>query len=205
MSAPSHEDGMAKLISQLQKVDVSPGTGQPKTLEEMDMTPAEIERLGNCMKDPKFMELFQEYADEISDPRHRKEYDDYLKQLEAEGDVETIGAEYELVHPEKEFALRVFDKSGSKMYVNICSASKGIEPPSSRVAPGEDENGLGTYWDIPFIVAAPHRERNAKGLFQCYDVIMHTDTCRRAHSQSRFMAIVVETALDGINERQGFV
>jgi hypothetical protein len=63
MSGSSHEDGMAKLLSQLQKVDVSPGTGQPKTLEEMDMTPAEIERLGNCMKDPKFMELFQEYAD----------------------------------------------------------------------------------------------------------------------------------------------
>jgi dynein assembly factor 2 len=150
MSKSSHEDGMAKLLSQLQKVDVSPGTGQPKTLEEMDMTPAEIERLGSCMKDPKFMELFQEYADEISDPRHRKEYDDYLKQLEAEGDVETIGAEYELVHPEKEFALRVFDKNGNKMYVNICSASKGIEPPSARVSPGEDENGVGTYWDIPY-------------------------------------------------------
>ncbi len=50
-------------------------------------------------------------------------------------------------------------------------------------------------------MAAPHRERNAKGLFQCYDIIMHADTCRRAHSQNRFMAIVVETALDGINER----
>ena len=59
----------------------------------------------------------------------------------------------------------------------------------------------GTYWEIPFIVAAPHRERNAKGLFQCYDIIMHAETCRRAHSQSRFMAIVVETALDGINEK----
>ena len=143
MSAPSHEDNMAKLLSNLQKVDVSSSAGAPKSLEEMDMTPAEIERLGTCMKDPKFMELFQEYADEISDPRHRQEYDDYLKQLEAEGDVATIGAEYELVHPDKEFCLRAFDKSGKKMYVNICSASKGVEPPSSRVAPGEDENGLG--------------------------------------------------------------
>ena len=69
MSASSHDENLAKLLSNLQKVDVSPGTAAPKSLEEMDMTPAEIERLGNCMKDPKFMELFQEYADEISDPR----------------------------------------------------------------------------------------------------------------------------------------
>ncbi len=49
-----------------------------------DLTNDERKRLAECMKDSEFMNLLAQYAKEISDPKHRLENEQYLRQLEQE-------------------------------------------------------------------------------------------------------------------------
>lgn len=39
------------------------------------------------MKDPKFGEILGEYMLEVSDPKNKEEHDNYLKQLEKDGEL----------------------------------------------------------------------------------------------------------------------
>lgn len=52
---------------------------------KLDITKEELNKIEQCMKDPEFLRLFEEYAKEISDPNALKETDLYIKQLEQEG------------------------------------------------------------------------------------------------------------------------
>lgn len=51
------------------------------------MTREELSKLKKSIKDPKFNEILGEYMLEISDPKNKKESDDYLRQLEKEGEL----------------------------------------------------------------------------------------------------------------------
>ncbi len=44
----------------------------------------EIKRLEECMKQKEFLDLLNEYAKEISDPKNLKEQEEYLRQIERE-------------------------------------------------------------------------------------------------------------------------
>ena len=46
------------------------------------MTRQDLKKIEKSMKRPEFMGLLNEYMLEISDPKNKKEYDDYLKQME---------------------------------------------------------------------------------------------------------------------------
>lgn len=58
-----------------------------------DLSATEKRRLMECMKEPKFLELLSEYAKEISDPKSREENEQYLRQLEKEGNLNNINSE----------------------------------------------------------------------------------------------------------------
>ena len=49
--------------------------GEQKTTEQkindLEMTPEEVNRFEEAFKDPEFMKMFAEYAQEISDPKNR--------------------------------------------------------------------------------------------------------------------------------------
>ena len=49
-----------------------------------NMTQQEVQRLHECWEKPEFKAMFQEYADEVSDPTHKAETEKYLAQCEAE-------------------------------------------------------------------------------------------------------------------------
>jgi len=44
-----------------------------------------MKRIEKSMKKPEFMGLLNEYMVEISDPKNREEYDEYLRQMQREG------------------------------------------------------------------------------------------------------------------------
>merc|ERR1719414_489183 len=52
-----------------------------------DITQEEVSRLTKAMKSQEFRGHMDEYCKEVSDPRNRKEYLQYLDQLEAKGEV----------------------------------------------------------------------------------------------------------------------
>lgn len=55
------------------------------------------------MEKPEFVEMLGEYMNEISDPKNKEEYDQYLKQLEKEND---LPEGMELLKPEKGFCIK---------------------------------------------------------------------------------------------------
>lgn len=52
-----------------------------------NVTAEEVSKLTKAMKDKQFQSYMDEYSKEISDPAHRKEYLQYLDQLEAKGEM----------------------------------------------------------------------------------------------------------------------
>jgi hypothetical protein len=64
-----------------------------KALDNMDLTPDEVSRFGKAFKDPEFLQMFADYAKEISDPAAKAEQDAYLKQVEAEGRTKEVYGE----------------------------------------------------------------------------------------------------------------
>ena len=52
-----------------------------------DLNSDDISRINKAMKTKEFGNLMQDYLNEISDPNNRSEYDEYLDQLEAKGEL----------------------------------------------------------------------------------------------------------------------
>ena len=65
------------------------------------------------MKRPKFADLMIDYMKEISDPKNREEYDEYLNQLERENE---LPKDMKLIKPEPQFCLKttIWSKSNKK-------------------------------------------------------------------------------------------
>lgn len=86
-----------------------------KVLNDLDLSKDETERMTKAFKDPKFMEMFAEYAAEIADPAHRAETDAYLRQLERNGEVGAVyGDDVQLVMPKPGFVVRCREVRGAR-------------------------------------------------------------------------------------------
>lgn len=62
----------------------------PRKNDELNMTREEFKKLKNSMKDEKFHELLGDYMKETSDPKNVAEYDQYLRQLQNEGELPEV-------------------------------------------------------------------------------------------------------------------
>ena len=55
--------------------------------KKMNITKQELRNFTKAMESEKFKELMGDYVDEISDPKHRPEQDQYLRELEERGEM----------------------------------------------------------------------------------------------------------------------
>eukprot|EP00878_Enallax_costatus_P030457 GHUV01033161.1.p1 GENE.GHUV01033161.1~~GHUV01033161.1.p1 ORF type:complete len:103 (+),score=31.43 GHUV01033161.1:479-787(+) len=97
-----------------------------EALKNGNITTEEAESFMKHFEDPKFRELFEEYAKEISDPKAKAEHDAYLAQIEAEGQAEAIyGKGVQLIVPEPGLVIKTKDITGkTRVYINVCTSSK---------------------------------------------------------------------------------
>eukprot|EP00958_Prasinococcus_capsulatus_P006347 scaffold603_cov404-Prasinococcus_capsulatus_cf.AAC.21 len=105
---------------------VSGAEDATQILQDMDLSKKEVDKLSKAFRDPEFKKLFQEYAEELQDPKHREENEAYLRQLEAEGGIQkTNGVQMELLAPQAAFVIKTQDKKTSQpVYVNVCTSAK---------------------------------------------------------------------------------
>lgn len=52
--------------------------------QKENMSEKEVRRLHECWEQPEFRRMWEEYTQEVSDPKHRAETEEYLAQVEAE-------------------------------------------------------------------------------------------------------------------------
>jgi len=170
-----------------------------KKLEDLDLTEEEVDRFQKAFQDEKFKEMFLEYAKEISDPKNRAESEAYLRQIEGEGKSEQVyGKGVTLVVPNPGFAVktRAVD-GGGKVFVNIVYSEKVADATSVKMEGGAQ-------WSVPFSIGNQHKESD-KGGAECvaYDFCVGDGTYRMAESNARFKGLVVDTALDALeNQRE---
>jgi dynein assembly factor 2 len=96
------------------------------------------------------MGLLSEYMVEISDPKNKEEYDQYLKQMEKEGE---LPKHMKLVKLQPEFCFRTHiistknKKHEMKFFINMCS-TEYMEKPSCQPGPS-DKGEKGFSWQVP--------------------------------------------------------
>ena len=80
--------------------------GLRQGVEDLNLSQEEVKKFNEAFQDPKFLELFADYAREISDPKHKAENDAYLRQIEAENRAgQVYGEGLELVVPDSGFVV----------------------------------------------------------------------------------------------------
>merc|ERR1712166_1332604 len=128
---------------------------------DFKMTKDEANKIESCFKEPEFRDLFKEYMDEMADPKHRSESDQYLRQLEGEGNV-----------PEG---------------MAMCSEGICIK---AKLTEATEENGKkGKRWKLPFSLSPSAQivEDHSGEKVQSWDVAVNSGTFEQhVRSSQRF-------------------
>jgi dynein assembly factor 2, axonemal len=95
--------------------------------QKLDMTYKELNTFTKAMKDDEFKKLMSNYVDEISDPKHRPELDQYLDELVERGELPPGAA---LIQPQSGFCIKTSAKRltndkqkkffEQKCFINVC-------------------------------------------------------------------------------------
>ncbi|KAK9818052.1 hypothetical protein WJX72_006326 [[Myrmecia] bisecta] len=170
-------------------------------LKDLNLNEEEVGKFEKAFKDPTFLQMFSEYAKEITDPKSRAENDLYIRQLEKEGRAEaTFGKGVELVTPEAQSVVKTKRAGTSEtVYINICTSPK-VEVAIGRRAEKAAENApRGMHWDIPLMMSTQRAGTDKRGKpCSVYDLVIHPDTLRMADANARFKDIVVESAMEKV-------
>ena len=175
---------------------------------KLGMTEEEAQRINDCMGKDDFMKLFRDYVDDISDPKNQEEYDQYLRQLEEEGE---IPDNEEVVRPTPGFVVKIKSDVGSKIFVNICGTPKVPKPSQGAPASGAgvettgskgDGAHNGAYWSIPYIHTSMRMDQDIhKNACHVYDILFNDETIKLAESKGpQFKFLVIQTALESVEE-----
>ncbi|CAK6956943.1 protein kintoun-like [Scomber scombrus] len=165
-----------------------------ESLKELNMTADEISRFTKAFKDEKFREMLHDYAQEISDPANKKKYEEEITLLEQER-----GNNIEFIHPEPFRALKTSLNGKQKCYINICANEK-VGKPECKWGVSEDGR-RGQCWSLPHSLHPGRQDTDPKGnKIMIYDVIFHPDTIHIARRNTRFMDMLDNTAIQGIQD-----
>ena len=187
-------------------------------LDKMKLSTEETERLGKAFKDPEFMKMFQEYVDEIKDPKYREETEQYLREIEARGEAASMyGDGVELITPEAGFVVKTkitsiplrdakdcsedanktSSKVNMKVFINICHNSKVQVASSSKIDGGHN-------WSIPYSLGVSRDGKDKSGApCEEYDFVINSETYSQCMNDMRFKGLVVDTALEAVESRAG--
>lgn len=162
------------------------------------MTQEDVSKLTKAMKDPQFRGYLDEYLKETSDPGNRKEYLQYLAQLEAKGEL-----------PEGQALLRcdpgvcvktsIRFKNGQvqKCFFNIVHSDR-LDDLAMK---GADRGG-GQNVHLPYSLSPPRTERDHKDDYcMVSDMAISTGTFMQSVQNPQILKMLVDIAADGLSSK----
>lgn len=162
-------------------------------MEALNLTRDEVNRLSEALKDETFRQMLSEYAAEISNPDNKRQYEEDIKQLEAERNMHV-----QFIHPEAHHVLKSSSADG-KCFINVCSDPLIDKP--SREAARDRHGNAGQNWTLPYSLTPGRPDRDAKGnACVIYDAVFHPDALHMAEKNARFMKLINSTAMRGIED-----
>eukprot|EP00929_Paragymnodinium_shiwhaense_P064178 TRINITY_DN32119_c0_g1_i1.p1 TRINITY_DN32119_c0_g1~~TRINITY_DN32119_c0_g1_i1.p1 ORF type:complete len:878 (+),score=279.67 TRINITY_DN32119_c0_g1_i1:102-2735(+) len=175
---------------------------EPRGMKNMeDITAEEVSRLNKAMKDSKFRDYMDEYCKETSDPKHRKEYLQYLDQLEAKGEMPE-GCALLRTQPGCCVKTNILFKSGQmqKCFINIVHTDQ-LEDLEM------DKKGDGHGVKLPYSLGPPRPDRDNKDEYcMTTDCAVSSRTFFQAMQNPQILKMIIDTAAEnlGKNFLKGF-
>ncbi|KAF4736084.1 PIH1 domain containing, partial [Perkinsus olseni] len=180
----------------------------PEVMKELkkDITHEEVSQLTRAMKRPEFKEHFQEYIDEISDPKNKKEYEQYLKQLEDAGEMPK-GKVLLRCKPGICVKTSIRFQSGQvqKLFLNICHTDKlgDVQFKKQEVKAHENPEAAGRTpgyaVSLPYSASPPRPDKDKKDhLCVVSDVAVSERTFVQAVQNEALLKLVVDTVCEAI-------
>eukprot|EP00794_Sanderia_malayensis_P004607 gene4607-5213_t len=170
-----------------------------KDNKDIDITPEEMEKIHQALKDEKFRDMFFDYCKEISDPENRAKYEQEITQLEMER-----GYNVTFVKPEAGHVVKVIDENqNKKVFINVCTSTT-VDKAASDGGNRQKGSSKGESWTIPHVIQKP-REDSDKAGKSCVvcDVVFHPDVYNRAKTQPSMMKMLNDIALDSVRDKFG--
>ena len=131
----------------------------------MDISRKELNEFTKAMEHTEFHDLMGDYVDEISDPKHRPEHDQYLREMMERGEL-PVGTE--LIQPDSGFCIKSFAKKmisdhkktffDQKTFVNVCWHELIEKPQRQEVT--QPDGKKGTTWSLPYRVSKGKHDRD---------------------------------------------
>lgn len=162
----------------------------------------DLQMLNKSMKDPKFHDILGEYMLEVSDPNNRAEHDQYLRQLQNDGE---LPKGMTLIEPKAFFCLQsrlaseTDQKFTQKIYINICTHEEvDISGPSSHEKGGQN-------WRVPYLVGKNRYDQDVKigeqpEIVSVVDVVFNHNVRDFCRISSDFKKMVCDIAIDAVNK-----
>jgi len=170
-----------------------------------EYTPEEIKSIENAMKNKEFRELLVQYVEEISDPKNKEEYDQYLKQLEGQ---QELPKGMSLIHPTACFCLKTKIKNkknpdwNQKLFINICQAPDIEKPAQEKGIKSNKENAKGTQWHIPYSVGKIRMDQDKdKSVCQTVDIAFNPLTFEHCRKAEAFKNMICEISVEAASKQ----
>lgn len=160
------------------------------------ITQQEVSALTKAMKTQEFQKHMDDYISEISDPAHRPEYEQYLDQIEAKGEMPE-GMQLLRCEPGLCVKTNIRFKNGQdqKCFINIVHSNRVEEMQLTA-----DPSRGGTSVHLPYSLSPPRPDRDKKGEYcMTCDMAVSTGTFMRC-SQPEYLKMIVDTASQGLTE-----
>uniref|UniRef100_A0A3P9HMN5 Protein kintoun n=1 Tax=Oryzias latipes TaxID=8090 RepID=A0A3P9HMN5_ORYLA len=160
---------------------------------ELSITADEVEVLSKAIKNEKFQEMLSNYFQEISSPENVKTYQEEVTLLE-----QKRGNSIEFIHPTPFRALETSVDGKQRCFINICACDKVGKPESKTV---RTVQRFGERWSLPHLLQPGRQNCERKGnISTIYDVCFHPETLHLADKSEKFMDMVKEVAIQGIQK-----
>uniref|UniRef100_A0A3P9KPE0 Protein kintoun n=2 Tax=Oryzias latipes TaxID=8090 RepID=A0A3P9KPE0_ORYLA len=160
---------------------------------ELSITADEVEVLSKAIKNEKFQEMLSNYFQEISSPENVKTYQEEVTLLE-----QKRGNSIEFIHPSPFRALETSVDGKQRCFINICACDKVGKPESKTV---QTVQRFGEKWSLPHLLQPGRQNCERKGnISTIYDVCFHPETLHLADKSEKFMDMVKEVAIQGIQK-----
>ncbi|EEQ97526.1 conserved hypothetical protein [Perkinsus marinus ATCC 50983] len=180
----------------------------PEVMKELrkDITHEEVSQITRAMKRPEFQEHFKEYIDEISDPKNKKEYEQYLKQLEDAGEMPK-GKVLLRCQPGicVKTSIRFPSGQAQKLFLNICYTDKlgDVQFKKQGAKAHEDPDATaqapGYAVSLPYSASPPRPDKDKRdNLCMVSDVAVSQRTFVQAIQNEALLKLVVDTVSEAI-------
>ncbi|XP_055626860.1 protein kintoun [Toxorhynchites rutilus septentrionalis] len=160
--------------------------------EKINLSRDEFRNITRCLENEEFRKLFAEYCEELQNLDNREQFENEIKQLEAQR-----GYDVQFIKPLPGYVIKTNVNGEMKAFVNVCHCDLVGKPASQSSINEKGQKGF--KWSIPYAQSHPRKNYDNRGA-ECivYDVVFHSDTLHLASRNANFRNLVTGTAIDAV-------